>query len=190
MPEIQTRAPSQNLLRQPPQTFQVQDMGFWLSPAAGVLRHCTVTHLETVKSLQLLELPCPAACIAGVFLIPGPFGCAKFPPFCEKAIISAVFSTSPIKKNMHHWEKPASSKSAFSAKKHLFLKEHNGSTPRRNQVWCNLRQPCAMDPNRRCTGGPMTPRCAGLCAHSVARLSQILLRTLLCKGQAHSLVLD
>ena len=147
MPEIQTRAPSQNLLRQPPQTLQVQDMGFWLSPAAAVQRHCTVTHLETVKSLQLLESPCPAG-IAGVFLI-----------------------------------------------------------------WCNLCEPCAMDPNQRCsihltvfqsdpsrerdllpveaaTGGPMTPRCAGLCAHSVARLSQVSLRTLLCKGQAHSLVLD
>ena len=34
---------------------------------------------------------------------------------------------------MHQWEKPASSKSAFSAKKHFFLKEHKKGTPWRIQ---------------------------------------------------------
>ncbi|CAJ1394736.1 unnamed protein product [Effrenium voratum] len=54
-------------------------------------------------------------------------------------------------------------------------------------IWCDLRQPCATDPNRRCTGGPVdTPVRAGPCAHSAVRLSQFSLRALLCKGQAGS----
>ena len=57
-------------------------------------------------------------------------------------------------------------------------------------IWHNLRHPCYVDPNGRCMGGPgLHPAVrsdAGPRAHSVARISQFLLRALLCKGLASS----
>ena len=53
-------------------------------------------------------------------------------------------------------------------------------------IWHNLRESCYVDPNGRCMGGPGLHPAVRSDAGPLARISQFLLRALLCKGLASS----